>query len=546
MLFNSFQFLFLFFPVSIAVFRGLGSLGARAQQLGLVGISLFFYASWEARFLLLLIGSILINYLIGLVIWRCIQQEREGVASLFLAVGVTANLLVIGFYKYAGFFFNNLNDLTGTNILISSFILPLGISFFTFEQISFLVDIHHKEIRPADLIRYALFVSFFPRVVAGPILRFAEISPQLANVTRTVLAGEDLMVGVTIFVIGLVKKTVLADGIAPYGTSVFYSASNGIPVDFFTAWSGVLAYTFQLYFDFSGYSDMAIGAARCFGIRFPMNFYSPYQATSIIDFWRRWHITLSRFLRDYLYISLGGNRRGASRRHVNLIVTMLLGGLWHGANWTFVFWGGLHGVYLIINHAWLAVSGRSATIAKLRRSQAGAGLGWVLTFLAVVVAWVFFRSSSLGVAFTILKGMIGQNGVTVPAGLGFALEPVRGFIAMLGISFSDESGSAFVRSYSWIAVLFAIASLAPNTQQLMRRYNPVLDLPELARLERDNERGPIGCLTWAPARAWAITVGTLAFLGTVSITRISEFFIGSFDRRQCVRSVISCGSRPQF
>jgi len=330
------------------------------KQLMLLAASLIFYAFWDVRFVSLLISSILVNYGIGLAIWACTQQGRHWAASLLLSLGVAANLAAIGVFKYAGFFVRNINLLSGTDIFLGEIILPLGISFFTFEQISFLVDVRHGQSRPSDPLRYALFVSFFPRVVAGPILRFGEIDPQLARSLRKPLVAEDLMVGLTIFFFGLVKKTVLADGVAPYATSVSQSASTGSRVDFFSAWSGVLAYTCQLYFDFSGYSDMAIGVARCFGIRFPMNFFSPYQATNIVEFWRRWHITLSRFLRDYLYIGLGGNRRGTTRRYMNLMITMLLGGLWHGANWTFVIWGGLHGCYLMINQAWLAASRNSA------------------------------------------------------------------------------------------------------------------------------------------------------------------------------------------
>jgi alginate O-acetyltransferase complex protein AlgI len=527
-LFNSFAFLFLFFPITIVVSRLLGGFGSRAEQLVLLAASLFFYASWDVRFLPLLIGSILVNYATGQAIWRCTQLQRQQAASLLLILGVAVNLLAIGVFKYAGFFASNINFLLSTGILIGPIILPLGISFFTFEQISFLVDMRRGQIRPSDLLRYALFVSFFPRVVAGPILRFGEINPQLATGHHRATAGQDLMVGLTIFCFGLVKKTVLADGIAPYATAVFHSAASGSPVDFFLAWSGVLAYACQLYFDFSGYSDMAIGAARCVGIRFPMNFFSPYQASNIIEFWRRWHITLSRFLRDYLYIGLGGNRRGTVRRYANLMITMLLGGLWHGASWTFVIWGGLHGCYLMINHGWLAISRKSPVIAAFRQSGAGAGFGWALTFLAVTVAWVFFRAPSLGVALTILKGMTGQNGVAIPAGLAFVLEPIHGLIAALGITFANDSGTEFIKAYLWVASLLAIALLAPNTQQLMRGYQPVLDLPGTSSAEVGEAKPALLRLRWAPSPGWAIATGALGFLGTISITRVSEFLYWQF------------------
>jgi len=528
-LFNSFEFLFVFFPATLASYWLFQRFGDRAQQLMLLAASLIFYAFWDVRFVSLLISSILVNYGIGLAIWACTQQGRHWAASLLLSLGVAANLAAIGVFKYAGFFVRNINLLSGTDIFLGEIILPLGISFFTFEQISFLVDVRHGQSRPSDPLRYALFVSFFPRVVAGPILRFGEIDPQLARSLRKPLVAEDLMVGLTIFFFGLVKKTVLADGVAPYATSVFQSASTGSRVDFFSAWSGVLAYTCQLYFDFSGYSDMAIGVARCFGIRFPMNFFSPYQATNIVEFWRRWHITLSRFLRDYLYIGLGGNRRGTTRRYMNLMITMLLGGLWHGANWTFVIWGGLHGCYLMINQAWLAASRNSAAVATFRRSRVGAGFGWALTFLAVVVAWVFFRAPSLDVAFILLKGMTAQNGIAIPAGLAFALEPMQGLMAALGITFENESGTEFVKAYLWLVPLLTIALLAPNTQQLMRGYEPVLDLPATRSMEVDDERGlALLRLRWVPSPGWAIATGVLAFFGIISITRVSEFLYWQF------------------
>ena len=260
-----------------------------------------------------------------------------------------------------------------------------------------------------------------------------------------------------------------------------------------------------------------------------MIFFSPYQATNIMEFWRRWHMTLSRFLRDYLYIGLGGNRRGTVRRYTNLIITMLLGGLWHGASWTFVIWGGLHGCYLMINHAWLAVSRKSPVIATFRRSPAGAGFGWALTFLAVIVGWVFFRAPSLNVAFTILKGMTGQNGIAIPAGLAFALEPMHGLVAALGITFANESGTEFIKAYLWVVSLLAIALLAPNTQQLMRDYEPVLDRPGTPTMEVGDERRPaLLRLRWVPSPGWAIATGALAFLGTISITRVSEFLYWQF------------------
>lgn len=528
MLFNSFQYLFAFFPLTLALHRLAGGFGERVQQFILLTASLVFYAWWDVRFLSLLLGSILINYAIGTAIAASVVYQHQRKATALLSFGVTANLAVIGIFKYAGFFTHNLDVLFGTHTTLSAIVLPLGISFFTFEQISFLTDVRRGQSVPSDLLRYALFVSFFPRVVAGPILRFREIDPQLTRSAVRSRAGPDLMIGLTIFFFGLVKKTVLADGIAPYASSAFHTAASGSRVDFFAAWTGALAYTCQLYFDFSGYSDMAIGAARCFGIKFPMNFFSPYKSTSIIEFWRRWHITLSRFLRDYLYFGLGGNRRGPGRRYVNLMITMLLGGLWHGASWTFVLWGGLHGVYLMINHAWVAVAEKSAGLTKFRQSRAGAAFGWVLTFVAVVVAWVFFRAPNLTSAATLLKGMAGLNGFALPAGLAFVFHPVQGLLNKFGITFIETSGDQFVKGVLWVVALLGLAFLAPNTQQLLHAYEPVLDMPDTRRLEAGQPTQPKRWREWHPTPVWVMATAALAFFGTISITRVSEFLYWQF------------------
>lgn len=314
----------------------------------------------------------------------------------------------------------------------------------------------------------------------------------------------------------------LADGIAPYVSPVFGAAAHGVHVDFLLAWGGVLAYTCQLYFDFSGYSDMAIGAARCFGIRLPMNFASPYKATSIIDFWRRWHITLSRFLRDYLYIPLGGNRHGPVRRYVNLMLTMLLGGLWHGANWTFVGWGGLHGIYLVVNHGWLAVAERSRILQAFRASSAGKVFGFALTFCAVVVGWTFFRATSFQSAFDLIRSMAGLYGVIVPAGFAYALQPIQGWLEAIGMRFGDSSGAELIEMYLWVATLLSIALFLPNTQELLESCSPVYESNGAA-----TSKGwwP---LRWSPSRRWAVATGAIAFVGIISITRVSEFLYWQF------------------
>ena len=529
MLFNSYKYIFIFFPLALLLYYGVGLFGARAQNAALVAASLAFYASWDVRFLPLLLGSILLNFSAGFAISACRERKREGVATLVLAVTVTANLLSISIFKYAHFFVDNLNVMAGTGFVLGTIILPLGISFFTFEQIGFLVDVHRGETRARDLLHYAVFVTFFPRLVAGPILRYHEIEPQLRTIRGGPSTAEDLAVGLTIFFIGLVKKTILADGIAPYVTTAFAGAAHGEPIDLLLSWGAAAAFACQLYFDFSGYSDMAIGAARCFGIRFPMNFFSPYKSTSIIEFWRRWHMTLSRFLRDYLYFGLGGNRRGKVRRYANLLITMLVGGLWHGANWTFVLWGGLHGIYLMVNHAWLAASGQVPGLAAFRRSRLGGLFGLSVTFVAVLVGWVLFRSPNMATACNMLAGMIGRHGIVIPAGLAFALEPFRGLSAALGISFAQTSGAQLIYTYLWVAALLGIALVAPTTQELLGNYQPILEPVDGSSRSVPGPAGPrLLRLRWIPNASWSVALGALAFFGIISITRVSEFLYWQF------------------
>ncbi|HVN64494.1 MAG TPA: MBOAT family O-acyltransferase, partial [Candidatus Binataceae bacterium] len=291
------------------------------------------------------------------------------------------------------------------------------------------------------------------------------------------------------------------------------------PVDFFPAWAAALAYSLQLYFDFSGYSDMAIGAARCFGVRFPANFDSPYKSRNIIEFWRRWHMTLSRFLRDYLYIGLGGNRRGKIRRYVNLLITMALGGLWHGANWTFVAWGTLHGLYLMVNHGWQAIvpPAKNRAFPRLRHATSVS-----LTLLCVVVGWVFFRSATFGAALNLLAGMAGLHGISIPEGIVERFEYLRPYLASIGITTAYFGGADAMSEWSWIAALLAVVFLMPNTQQIMRNFAPVLEMPT------SPEAGHKTLISWRESAGWAIAVGAIAFLSVISITRVSEFLYWQF------------------
>jgi alginate O-acetyltransferase complex protein AlgI len=509
MLFSSYPFVLVFLPATylIVLFADRTG-GVRAATAVLLAASLAFYAMWDFAFLFLLLGSIATNFLAA----HWIAAARTGSARLPMAVA--ANLALLGFYKYAGFLTANVEALLALRLDVPAVLLPLGISFFTFEQIAYLVDVRRGTPPERNPVRYGLFVAFFPRLVAGPILRFSELMPQLPATGRLRINAQDAAVGLTIFAIGLAKKTLLADGVAPYANEGFAAAASG-PVDLFVAWGAVLAYTMQLYFDFSGYSDMAIGIARLFGLRFPQNFASPYRACGIVEFWRRWHITLSRFLRDYLYIALGGNRRGVLRRYSNLMLTMVLGGLWHGASWSFVAWGALHGTYLLINHAWRTLRGPASTTWPAR---VGA---WTLTMLAVMVAWVFFRATDLGTAFGMLAGMAGQHGASLPAGLVEAAPGMDRIAAAFGIGVAEGSGSRFVGTWAWGLGLALGAVLLPNTQQIMARWQPVLEtVPPPFGWARH--------LAWKPNAIWATWLALVSLLGLLAIGRGGEFLYWQF------------------
>ena len=402
MLFNSYIFLFVFLPVTWLLFR----LACKKRLLDvaiivLVMASLFFYAYLNPPFVLLILFSIGFNYT-----WGRLLESVQTSSKLLLAGGIATNLGLIGYFKYSNFFIKNIEKLLGNDWTAVNVFLPLGISFFTFQQIAYLLDCYNGKTKEHKFIHYALFVIFFPQLIAGPIVRYEKIIPQFKKLRTYGLSYKNLLIGLSLLSIGLFKKVVIADTFSPWVANVF--DSNFHPT-FIDAWGGALSYTFQIYFDFSGYTDMAIGLAKLFNIDLPINFNSPYKATSIIDFWRRWHITLSLFFRDYLYIPLGGNRKGKLRQYVNILATMFLCGLWHGAAWTFIFWGSLHGTMICITHLWIDIS-KKMHIPRMPRI-----LGWAITFPCIVFSWVFFRADSFRKAWEICKGMVGVNGVYIPA-----------------------------------------------------------------------------------------------------------------------------------
>lgn len=528
MLFNSYEFIFLFLPLTLAGFFWVGRLGHEAAIAWLVAASLFFYGWWNPVYVWLIIGSMIGNFLVGRRLGHHHSRGRCGWARIWLIIGVTANLGLLGWYKYAAFVVGTVNQLAGTEWYLHAIVLPLAISFFTFQQIAYLADAYQGVTREHRFSHYLLFVTFFPQLIAGPIVHHKEMLPQFMTRATLVPQAGNIAVGVTIFAIGLFKKAVLADGVAPYATPVFDSAARGESLTLLVAWGGALAYSCQLYFDFSGYSDMAIGAARLFGIRLPVNFHSPYKATSIVEFWRRWHMTLSRFLRDYLYIPLGGNRHGYIARYRNLMVTMLLGGLWHGAGWTFVIWGGLHGLYLAINHAWHRVT-RMLWPNGLVHPALARLLAWFVTFVAVVVGWVLFRAADLDAALRMLEGMAGLNGIALPNAIAVRLGGLWTQLQGWGVESYLGGGAAFAATWAWVLALLAATLLAPNTQQIMARGNPVLapyqadPAHELQLLPRRRCR-----LRWRPTRGWAVATGIVAGIGVLALTRISEFLYFQF------------------
>jgi alginate O-acetyltransferase complex protein AlgI len=523
-LFNSYDFILVFIPAIGCLYYLLGHAGwYRAAISSLVLGSLFFYGWWNPVYVPLLLASIAFNFLLG----RALTATGSDVTrKLGVVLGIGANLGALAYFKYANFFIDNINAAIGTGYHLERIILPLAISFFTFQQITYLVDASKKQVQEPSFLRYCLFVTFFPQLIAGPIVHHGEMLPQFAERQVFRFNHAHLAIGATIFVLGLFKKVVIADEMAVYATPVFDAAETGVALDFFAAWGGALAYTFQLYFDFSGYSDMAVGLAYLFGIRLPLNFFSPYKARNIIEFWRRWHISLSRFLRDYVYIPLGGSRFGNTRRYSNLMTTMVLGGLWHGAGWTFVAWGALHGLYLMINHGWHAVR-RAAGRPDTSDSWASIAFGQTVTFLAVVVAWVFFRAESFPAAMNILNGMSGANGIVLPASYLDQLNrvaPLGSHLQGAGLIFSESVPyfPGYVQLLQ-LATLFAVAWFAPNVYQLLGRHNPALDITHVT--VRSDARPRLG---WRPGVVWALVVFAMLFWSLSAMDRTSEFLYFQF------------------
>jgi alginate O-acetyltransferase complex protein AlgI len=541
MLFNSTEFLFVFLPLTLLGFYLLGSF-SRTWALGwLILASLVFYAWWRPINVLIIAPSIAVNFALARILLRLNGREgSEGASKAVLLLGIAFNLVFLGFFKYVDFISTALNDVFGSNLVLRHIILPLGISFITFQKIAFLVDVHAGRVRSVTLRDYCIFVLFFPQLVAGPIVHYREMMPQFHSATCR-LSKENIAVGLTLLAFGLFKKIVFADNLALFVTPIYEHSASGGRTSFLMAWMAAVGFTLQIYFDFSGYTDMALGLARFFGIRLPQNFDSPLRASSIIDFWLRWHMTLTRFLTAYVYnpLALSLTRRrlgkglsGLGGRNTTVgafayllmfptVVTMFLSGLWHGAGYGFIVWGLLHGFYISVNHAWRIIAARRwADKRKYDRVMTPAGL--VLTLLSVTSAMIFFRSPTIASAADMVKGLIGLNGVGLPENLLAQLGSLGGRLRAAGVVAESLSIQDFAKTVIWIAVLMFIALACPNTLQLLARYEPALGVtPQKAKF-------PFSAVQWNPSLPWAIAVSAIAGIAIISMGGPSEFLYWQF------------------
>ncbi|KAB2876635.1 MAG: MBOAT family protein [Burkholderiaceae bacterium] len=555
MLFSSYGFIFLFLPITYVGYLLAGRLApARVGQAWLIACSIAFYGIWNPINLAVIFPSIAVNYAMARAIRSQLRRGEAGqrMASVALVVGIAFNVAFLGYFKYKNFFLDTTNSLFGTGFALGAIFLPLGISFITFQKIAFLVDVRTELVKEFDLGEFLTFVFFFPQLIAGPIVHYREVVPQFQAARGRGLSSTDLAIGVALFSIGLFKKVVLADGIAPHANAIFAAGERGETLGMARVWMGVLAYTLQVYFDFSGYSDMAIGAARLFGIKLPMNFNSPLKSTSVIEFWNRWHITLTKFLTNYIYTPLLMRRtraRAAARKPiltrkaptlgaffalvaVPTILTMGLSGLWHGAGLTFVVWGLVHGAYLCINQAWRYWRPRQLP-ALVERCLPAAS--FVITSIAIVGAMVLFRAPSLETATHMLYQMVGGEGVRMPAAVLSGLGEFGRHLVAVGIVGDLSSGSEFVTTLLWLVPLYLLATLAPNSLQILSRFEPALDYKPDAKAPRPTRvsisrvrAAGARALTLSFSAAWAASIAALFVFGVLGLNRAGEFLYWQF------------------
>jgi alginate O-acetyltransferase complex protein AlgI len=545
MLFNSLEFIFGFLPTTLALFFIIGMVSRTWALRWIIFTSLSFYFWWRPLNVLLIAPSILINFAFARALLRLGEDESQsGRSKIVLSLGLAFNIAFLGYFKYIDFGRSVMNDIFGANLVLTHVILPLGISFITFQKIAFLIDVHARRVKSFTFQDYCLFVLFFPQLIAGPIVHYREMMPQFHSASCR-FNKESFAVGLTLLSFGLFKKVILADHVANIATPIYNQAASGVNISLLMAWVAAIGFTLQIYFDFSGYTDMALGLARLFGIRLPQNFNSPLQASSIIDFWLRWHMTLTRFLTAYIYNPLTlwlTRRRMAGGRPLlaghnttlgaflyllmfPIVLTMLISGLWHGAGYGFVVWGLLHGVYLTINHAWRLIRPRfwSDQITYERFMQP---MGWVLTFTSVAASMVFFRSSTITSAIDMISGLIGLNGIALPLVIYDYLGPLAGWLHHVGVtSLPPElwSGREFLIAVMWIVVLIFIALACPNTLEILAPYEPALGVkPPTADLRRGR------LIKWNASLPWAILVSFMAAIAILSIRGESEFLYWQF------------------
>ena len=540
MLFNSYTFVFGFLPIVLIGFYALGAQRREWALLWLTVTSLLFYAWWRPVNVLLIAPSIMINYALARLLERIGKSQRLR-AQAVLAAGIIFNLGFLCYFKYLTFISGMCNDLFGTGFVLTQLILPLGISFITFQKIAFLVDVHGGRVSRFSLADYSLFVLFFPQLIAGPIVHYREMMPQFRAATCR-FDADNVAIGISLFAFGLAKKLLFADPLSRLVAPLYGQAAAGIPQTLAEAWIAALGFTLQIYFDFSGYSDMALGLARFFGIRLPLNFNSPLKATSIIDFWLRWHVSLTRFLTAYIYnpITLSLTRRRMARgkpafsgRNTSLpafltvlamptVLTMLVSGLWHGAGYTYVLWGLLHGLLLCINHGWRIVRLRIwADTSRYNHYTAPVGFG--LTFVSVVAAMVLFRAASVSSAFMLWKGMIGLQGLSLPQAVLSRMGSVGDWLTSAGVHPTWTSGSLLIAAMLRIGLLLAIALLLPNTLEMLATVEPALGVKPAKTRSR-----LLVALTWAPNRLWAFSLACCALASILSLGELSEFLYWQF------------------
>jgi alginate O-acetyltransferase complex protein AlgI len=521
MLFNSYEFIFGYLPIVLAVFFLLGRASRVWALRWIIGASLFFYGWWRPLNILIIMPSVLINFGLARLLQRMNNQGNGRAARAVLLAGIAFNVAFLGYFKYANFLVGAVNDAFGANWVLARIILPLGISFITFQKIAFLIDVHSGRVESFTFQDFCLFVLFFPQLIAGPIVHYREMMPQFHR-TSCRFDQDNFTVGLTLFAFGLFKKVFIADSIAPVVAPIYGHAASGSSIGLVSAWIAAVGFALQIYFDFSGYTDMALGMARMIGVQLPLNFNSPLRASSIIDFWLRWHVTLTRFLTAYIYnpLALWLTRRRAARGKPGLagrnktigaflellmfptLLTMFISGMWHGAGYTFIVWGVLHGVYLAINHAWRLV-GPKLLGSKARYERVMRPCGFVITFVCVAASMIIFRAPNLKTAAGLLQGMLGLHGI--------------GWAAL-------KIGVGRMRTAFWIAAPAFIALLCPNTLQMLSKYGPALDW----RPNPQDRATVTPKIAWRPSLAWAAAISIIVAIGILYLGGQSEFLYWQF------------------